>query len=417
MMLNDNQIRNAKPKSNVYRLRDTNSVCRGFGVVVAPSGAKSFYLSFTSPEDGKRKQISLGKYPAIKLAEARRIALERRDKVTKGIDLAREKQQEISTRMEQRTLGTFGDLLDLYVADLEEDRKRTSKEVRRIKNKDIPSHLLSRPAHKVSRDDILDVLATIAQRGAKVHSDNVRAYLRAAFELGIHAQSMTRWRRTAPSFDIQHNPVATIKRTLTRKPKGQRALNEAEVQELWTSTLLTPSMHLALKLILATGQRVEEVLHATRDEFDFKKNLWIIPGERRKTRGHTSEPHLVPLTQIHLELVKEIQSTTNHQQFMFPARGGKSPRRYDSLTKAVSVFVKNSGMLSFSARDLRRTFKTLAGSMNIPLEMRNRLQGHALVDVGSVYYDRYDYLEQKRAAMERWSSGLTEIVSQTPDDE
>ena len=115
MMLNDNQIRNAKPKSNVYRLRDTNSVCRGFGVVVAPSGAKSFYLSFTSPEDGKRKQISLGKYPAIKLAEARRIALERRDKVTKGIDLAREKQQEISTRMEQRTLGTFEDLLDLYV--------------------------------------------------------------------------------------------------------------------------------------------------------------------------------------------------------------------------------------------------------------------------------------------------------------
>lgn len=417
MMLNDNQIRNAKPKSNVYRLRDTNSVCRGFGVVVAPSGAKSFYLSFTSPEDGKRKQISLGKYPAIKLAEARRIALERRDKVTKGIDLAREKQQEISTRMEQRTLGTFEDLLDLYVADLEEDRKRTSKEVRRIKNKDIPSHLLSRPAHKVSRDDILDVLATIAQRGAKVHSDNVRAYLRAAFELGIHAQSMTRWRRKAPSFDIQHNPVATIKRTLTRKPKGQRALNEAEVQELWTSTLLTPSMHLALKLILATGQRVEEVLHATRDEFDFKKNLWIIPGERRKTRGHTSEPHLVPLTQIHLELVKEIQSTTNHQQLMFPARGGESPRRYDSLTKAVSVFVKNSGMLSFSARDLRRTFKTLAGSMNIPLEMRNRLQGHALVDVGSVYYDRYDYLEQKRAAMERWSSGLTEIVSQTPDDE
>ena len=417
MMLNDNQIRNAKPKSNVYRLRDTNSVCRGFGVVVAPSGAKSFYLSFTSPEDGKRKQISLGKYPAIKLAEARRIALERRDKVTKGIDLAREKQQEISTRMEQRTLGTFEDLLDLYVADLEEDRKRTSKEVRRIKNKDIPSHLLSRPAHKVSRDDILDVLATIAQRGAKVHSDNVRAYLRAAFELGIHAQSMTRWRRKAPSFDIQHNPVATIKRTLTRKPKGQRALNEAEVQELWTSTLLTPSMHLALKQILATGQRVEEVLHATRDEFDFKKNLWIIPGERRKTRGHTSEPHLVPLTQIHLELVKEIQSTTNHQQFMFPARGGESPRRYDSLTKAVSVFVKNSGMLSFSARDLRRTFKTLAGSMNIPLEMRNRLQGHALVDVGSVYYDRYDYLEQKRAAMERWSSGLTEIVSQTPDDE
>ena len=63
-------------------------------------------------------------------------------------------------------------------------------------------------------------------------------------------------------------------------------------------------------------------------------------------------------------------------------------------------------MPSFSARDLRRTFKTLAGSMGIALEMRNQMQGHALVDVGSVYYDRFDYLDQKRDAMEQWAAGL-----------
>jgi integrase len=67
-------------------------------------------------------------------------------------------------------------------------------------------------------------------------------------------------------------------------------------------------------------------------------------------------------------------------------------------------------MPSFSARDLRRTFKTLAGSMGISLEMRNRLQGHALVDVGSIYYDRFDYLDQKRDAMEQWAHGLTKII-------
>ena len=77
----------------MYRLRDKNSVCRGFGVVVAPSGSKSFYLSFTSPEDGKRKQVNLGKYPSVKLAEARRLALNYRGKVDKGIDLALEKKR------------------------------------------------------------------------------------------------------------------------------------------------------------------------------------------------------------------------------------------------------------------------------------------------------------------------------------
>ena len=67
-------------------------------------------------------------------------------------------------------------------------------------------------------------------------------------------------------------------------------------------------------------------------------------------------------------------------------------------------------MESFSARDLRRTFKTLAGSIGISLEMRNRLQGHALVDVGSIYYDRYDYLSQKKEAMEKWAVGLELII-------
>ena len=410
-MLTDKQIRDAKPKNTVYRLRDTQSVVRGFGLTIAPSGAKSFFLSYTSPEDGRRKQISLGKYPATKLADARRLALEYRGRIDNGTDLAREKQQVIAHNIEQRSLGTLGDLLELYITDLEEDGKRSAKEVKRIKGKDVPSFLLLRPAHLVSRDDISDILTAIAQRGAKVHSDNVRAYLRAAFELGIHARSMTRWRGKAPRFSIEHNPVATIKRTLSRKPKGQRVLSEAEVRELWSTNLLTPQMHLAMKFILASGQRVEEVLHATWDEFDFGKRLWTIPGERRKTRGKTSEPHLVPLAELHIQILKDIEKTIHDPRFLFPARGTGGPRRYDSLTKSVTVFVKNSGMPSFSARDLRRTFKTLAGSMGIPLEMRNRLQGHALVDVGSVYYDRFDYLDQKREAMEEWASCLGKIIT------
>ena len=88
-MLTDKQIRDAKPKNTVYRLRDTQSVVRGFGVVIAPSGAKSFFLAYTSPEDGRRKQVTLGKYPVVKLANARRLALEYRGRIDSGIDLAR----------------------------------------------------------------------------------------------------------------------------------------------------------------------------------------------------------------------------------------------------------------------------------------------------------------------------------------
>jgi integrase len=409
-MLTDRTIRDAKPKATVYRLRDGNVVCRGFGVTIAPSGTKTFFLSYTSPEDGKRKQVSIGQFPAMTLKEARLKAGALRETVNSGQDLAFEKKKAIENRMAQRALGTFGDLIDLYIADLETDEKRTAKEVRRITVKDVPPALLARPAHLISKDDILDILTPIAQRGALAHSDNVRAYIRAAFELGLNAESMTRWRGKAPKFNLQHNPVATVKKSVSRKPRGRRALSSGEIQKLWSTDLLTKPMLLALKMLLATGQRVEEVLHATWAELDIEKKVWIIPGERRKTRGTTSEPHLVPLTDFHLDLLDEIKQETAHNTYLFPAQGGGAPRRYDALTNAVRKYVTASAMESFSPRDMRRTFKTLAGSIGISLEMRNRLQGHAFTDVGSVHYDRYEYLPEKRAVMETWISGLTEIV-------
>ena len=410
-MLTDKTIRDARPKQSVYRLRDTKSVCRGLGIAVAPSGAKSFFLSFTSPEDGKRKQINIGKFPFTGLAEARRKALELRGKVDQGIDPVIEKTLAVSNRLATRTLGTFSELIDLYIENLIEDGKRSAKEVQRIKNKDIPNHFLKLPAHTIDREIILDILSAIAHRGAKIQSDNVRAYLHAAFELGIHANGMTRWRGKIKQFNLAINPVTATKRSVTRKRKGQRTLSEKEVYTLWQSNILSPSMHAAVKLILAFGQRVEEVLHSEWSEFDFEKMLWVIPGKRRKTRAKTDEPHVVPITQFHMSLLDEAKLLSQHSIYVFPSTKKDAPRRYDSLTNAVSKYVNKSGMNSFSPRDLRRTFKTLSGSMGISIELRNRLQGHALQDVGSVYYDRYDYLDEKRQAMAVWINGLSKMVT------
>jgi len=411
-MLTDRIIRDAKPKATTHRVRDANIVCRGFGVTIAPSGTKTFFLSYTSPEDGKRKQIAIGRFPAMSLKEARLNAGKLRDEVNCGKDPVLEKQHAIAKRMDHRSLGTLSELLGLYVDDLETDGKRTAAEVKRISSKDIPPALLARPAHLITKDDILDILTPIAQRGARVHSDNVRAYLRAAFELGMNAESMTRWRGRAVRFDLQNNPVATVKKTVKRKAVGNRTLSQSEIKTLWHTDQLTPPMLLALKMLLTTGQRVEEVLHATWAEFDTSQMIWIIPGQRRKNRGRTSEPHIVPLTTFHLELLNEIKHETAHNTYLFPATGGTAPRRYDALTNSVRKFVQSSGIESFSPRDIRRTFKTVAGSFGISLEMRNRLQGHAMTDVGSVHYDRYGYLTEKRAAMAMWTTHLAKIVEE-----
>ena len=98
-----------------------------------------------------------------------------------------------------------------------------------------------------------------------------------------------------PRFDLTHNPVANTKKAVRRKPVGRRTLSADEVAQVWHAGGISLPSHLALKLLIATGQRVEEVLQANWREFDLKEKLWTIPAERRKNRHDMTEPHIVPL--------------------------------------------------------------------------------------------------------------------------
>jgi integrase len=416
MALTDRTLRNAKPRETVYRLRDGNSITKGFGVTVAPAGSKTFFLSYTSPASSKRTQVNLGRYPAISLSKAREKALSFRQSLDLGIDPKDEIKRERKLNEELATRPTVEALFDGYIADLEMDHKRSAKEVRRIFNKHIKELIGDTIAAEITTDDILDVLTPIVQRGSLVHADNVRAYLRAAFEFGLHAAAATRWRGRIPKFGLSHNPVASTKKAVRRKPVGQRALSADELAQVWHRNGISLPSHLALKLLLATGQRVEELLQANWREFDLAEKLWTIPAERRKNRHDVTEPHIVPLTDFHIELLEQVREATDHPDWLFPHQDRKQPRKADALYQAIHRFcksnkkVKRKKMEPFAPRDCRRTFKTLAGSIGIDLELRNRLQGHAMTDVGSVHYDRWGYLPEKRKAMETWADWLRSVI-------
>ena len=69
----------------------------------------------------------------------------------------------------------------------------------------------------------------------------------------------------------------------------------------------------------------------------------------------------------------------------------------------------------FTARDLRRTFRTLGGDDGISKEMRDRLQNHVEGGVGAKHYDRYGYLPERRAAMDKWADYLDRVIEGTVD--
>ncbi|WP_262423119.1 hypothetical protein [Brevundimonas denitrificans] len=73
---------------------------------------------------------------------------------------------------------------------------------------------------------------------------------------------------------------------------------------------------------------------------------------------------------------------------------------------------RDNGVIpSVSNRDLRRTWKTLAGQAGVAKEIRDRIQNHALQDVSSRNYDRWDYMPEKRAGMERWDRFVRSLLA------
>lgn len=77
--------------------------------------------------------------------------------------------------------------------------------------------------------------------------------------------------------------------------------------------------------------------------------------------------------------------------------------------KQMRKYCNRKNIQPFTPRDIRRTFKTLAGAMGISSEMRDRLQNHKMLGVSSKHYDRYDYWKEKQALILEWENKINSI--------
>jgi integrase len=414
-------VKAAKATGSVYRLRDHSDDpdLKGFHLVVSAKGAKTWTLAFTSPETGDRRFYRLGAYPGMTLADARREARRvRQEKIQKGIDPAAEQERATATlkaaREEEAKAGTVKDVCETYVLDLELDGKRSAREIKRAFNRDVIPKIGELKARDVTPEDLADALAPLARR-APVQANRVRSYLVAAFNIALKARRMPRWRGRVPDFGLTGNPALEVERTVAREKPGTRSLSPEEIARAWTGFEGDKYTRAALRLQLATGQRVEEVLHATWSEFDLEAGAWVIPAARRKTKHKSDTDHVVPLNGLALEVLKSIPHIKG-VRWLFPRKDFKAPRPNESLAQAVRRWCEREAFEPFTPRDLRRTWKQAAGRhVKLDLEIRNRIQGHAFSDIGSQAYDGlgdpFAYYDDKREAMAKWNRWLKKTVT------
>ena len=118
-----------------------------------------------------------------------------------------------------------------------------------------------------------------------------------------------------------------------------------------------------------------------------------------KTKNH--RPHAVPLPDLAAELVESI--TPNEYGWYFPSMMDPSKPVSHGTLYSFMWRQRDRGVIPMvTNRDLRRTKKKLAGKAGVSKEIRDRIQNHALQDVSSKAYDRWNYMPEKRAGMKKW---------------
>lgn len=385
----DASLRRLQPRSRAYRVFEGGAL-PGFGVAVAPGGGKTFFVQHT--RQGKRRFYRLGAYPALSLSAARDKARHLLAQLEQGID---------PRALPQETpQGSLESLLTAWIDHQRGLGRRRLETVEKRLRHDLPATLLLKPAAHIQPADIRAVLAGVHQRGSRVMANRLRAHLHALFAYGLHADHDPRRLSDPVLFGLTTNPVSAIPRDAGAEHPGERVLTWSEVRAAWHSDTLTWPTRQAVRLLLLTGARVNEICQAAWHEFDFDAGVWTLPAGRSKNH----RPAVIPLTPLLRETLGELQSVFAGSDWLFPARNCAASIKPWGAT-ALAHTVRLAG-LDWRPQDLRRTFKTLAAGAGMERAILDKLQNHAQQDVASRHYDRHDYLAEKRRALEQWEAEL-----------
>jgi integrase len=348
--------------------------------------------------DNKRVKKKLGSYPSMTLAVAR-------DIFQRDFAATIQKGRSIKIAGDTRP-GTVADLFEAYVKHLKEEGKPSWKETEKPLNKIADTLGRHRPAREIEPQEIVEVIRPIYERGKKSMADHVRSYVHAAYSWGLkseHDYRSTSQRR----FRLVYNPAAGI----PTEPKnvGTRWLDEEEFVQLYRwlecpDAPVHPPYTRAVRILMLTGQRVEEIARLHVDNWDAEER--IIDWSKTKNGA----PHAIPVPPVAAELIESIKP--NEYGWFFPsAMDPKRPVSHGTLYSFMWRQRDRGVIPVVTNRDLRRTWKTLAGQAGVPKEIRDRIQNHALQDVSSKNYDRWNYMREKRAGMAKWDKFVRAMLA------
>ena len=354
----------------------------GLQLVVAATGAKKWVLRFLW--QGKAREMGLGSFPEVTLAEAREKAIAGRRLARSGID-------PIADRRKDRGIPTFGELTDEIAGQLAEGfRNEKHRAQWRMTLTVYAGPLRSMPVDVITTEDILAVLKPVWSTKAETASR-----LRGRIERVLNAAK-------AKGLRSGENPAAWRGHLENLLPKRQKltrghhaAMPYADVPAFVARLRERDAVSaLALEFAILTAARSGEVLGARWREIDFGARIWTIPPQRMKA----AREHRVPLSESAFAILEKL-GEARVSEFIFPGQGAGRP-----LAEMVLRRMLRRDADVVTVHGFRSSFRDWAGNeTHFPRELAEAALAHVVGDKAEQAYRRSDALEKRRALMEAWA--------------
>jgi len=397
--LTDAQCRGAK-----YRAGGGNKLFDGGGLYleVLPTGGKRWRLKYRRPIDRKETSITFGQYPDITLVKARSLREQARQRLAAGIDPDHAPAAQGAAQTSRTFIVIAKEWLDI------KKRSWSDGYHSRIENAlaaNAYPHFGTKPIDQIPGKAVLDAVRVVEDRSALEMASRV-----------LEAVGMV-FRYAAGIGEVHADVTQGLSQFLADRPPVQHF---PHVEAAAIPTLLQridayhgrPETRYALKLMMRTFPRTNELRWAQWSEFNFEAAVWEIPAERMKGRLIQKEwgpSHLVPLSRQAIRLLKDLQQFTGSYQYLFP--GMRNPRSVisaDTLNKALKI-------MGFGGEQTGHGFRGLASTImnersGIRADVIERQLAHKDRNKIRRTYNHAEYLDERCALMQWWSDYLDDLV-------
>ena len=368
----------------------------GLYLNVAPGGSKSWVQRIVV--NGRRRDIGLGGYPTVGLAEARTQAAANRVVVSEGRDPVAEKRRPPKPTFKEAAH-------QVHQANLPRwrNKKHAAAWIRTLERFALPA-FGNMPVDQVTRADVLAVLTpiwgTLPETARRVRQ-RIRTVMRWAMAHGF------------VEYNVAGEAIEGALPPMPRVKDNLRALPYREVSEAFKiveESRASSAARLCLEFTVLTAARSGEARGALWCEIDLDQALWTVPAARMKG----GLQHRVPLSTAALNVMARAMEIRDGSDLVFPSpRRSGQPLSDMTLTKVL----RDTGLAHLATvHGFRSTFRDWASE--------NTSASHAVMElslahrVGSAVeqaYARSDLLEQRRELIEAWGEFASGVGEHTRD--